>query len=145
VIHNTTRASQPHPVRTFITSPLLQKKGGKPARAEPRQEEETSSSSSNAASDDPFDFSELETGIIKAHDQLKDELSKLRAGGRFNPELVENLRVSLVNKDKESGKETARLGDLAQVVPRGRVLGVMVGEKDVSSRSTNHRAQKASS
>jgi len=86
----------------------------------------------SATSDDPFDFSELETGITKAHDKLKDDLSKLRAGGRFNPELVENLRVSLVNKDNESGKQSVRLGDVAQVVPRGRVLGIMVGEKDVS-------------
>lgn len=110
------------------------KKGGKPSRVEPRSDEASSSPSnaSAAGSDDPFDFSELESGISKAHDKLKDELSKLRAGGRFNPELLENLRVQLVNKDKESGKESVRLGDVAQVVPRGRVLGVMVGEKDVS-------------
>lgn len=120
--------------RAFTTGALLQKKGNKAARSEARSDDSASATSntSSAASDDPFDFSELEAGITKAHEKLKDDLSKLRAGGRFNPELVENLRVSLVNKDKDSGKQSVRLGDVAQVVPRGRVLGVMVGEKDVS-------------
>ena len=40
---------------------------------------------------------------------------------------MENLRVAL-SKD---AKETVRLGDLCQVVPRGRVLQVLVGEKEV--------------
>jgi ribosome recycling factor len=58
---------------------------------------------------------------------LKDELSKLRTGGRFNPETLENLRVRL---DKDS-KKTERLGDLAQVLPKtGRSLMILVGEKE---------------
>jgi hypothetical protein len=59
---------------------------------------------------------------------LKDDLSKLRAGGRFNPELLENLRVQ---PDKNS-QSKVRLSDVAQVVPKGRTVQVLVGEKDVS-------------
>jgi len=121
--------------RTFTTTPSLQKKKDKPSKS---RESDSSSSSSSSKSptpsssttttnDDPFDFSELETALARAHDRLKDDLSKLRAGGRFNPELVENLRVSL---DKNS-KETFKLGDLAQVVPRGRVLNLIAGDGDV--------------
>jgi ribosome recycling factor len=44
--------------------------------------------------------------------------------------VLENLRVHL---NKES-KNTERLGDLAQVLPKGgRSLMIIVGEKDVSS------------
>ena len=60
---------------------------------------------------------------------MKSELAKIKAGGR-NPESIENVRVKL-NKEKGS-KETVKLGDLASVVPRGRNVGVLVGEKDVS-------------
>lgn len=58
---------------------------------------------------------------------MRDDLSKLRAGGRFNPELLENLRVQ---PDKSSASKV-RLSDVAQVVPKGRTVQVLVGEKDV--------------
>ena len=58
---------------------------------------------------------------------LTHELAKLRAGGRFNPEVIENLRVTLV---KGSGA-TERLGDIAQVIAVGRRVKVVVGEKEV--------------
>lgn len=76
---------------------------------------------------DPYDFSELEGGIEKAQSKLRDDLSKLRAGGRFNPEVLESLRVQVV----KDSKGTERLADLAQVVPRGRTLNLIVGEKEV--------------
>ena len=38
-----------------------------------------------------------------------------------------------VEKDGQTAATTVRLGDLAQVVPRGRVLEVVVGEREVSS------------
>ncbi|KAI9719998.1 MAG: hypothetical protein M1812_003123 [Candelaria pacifica] len=82
---------------------------------------------SSKTGSDPFDLSELQAGIQKAIEKLKNELSKLRSGGRFNPELLENLAVSL---DKKS-KHTTRLKELAQVVPRGgRTVVIYVGEKD---------------
>lgn len=80
--------------------------------------------------EDPYDFSTLESGIEKVLEKLKNDLSKLRTGGRFNPEVLENLRVHLVKDSKASEK----LGDLAQVLPKGgRSLMILVGEKDVSS------------
>ncbi len=91
-----------------------------------------------AAAEDPYDLSELEDGISRAQEQLKNDLSKLRSGGRFNPEVIDNLRVRV---DKAS-KETARLGDLAQVVPRGRMLNVMVGEKDVRAPEAGQRLEQ---
>ena len=78
--------------------------------------------------EDPFDFSTLQDGLDKVLHKLKDDLSKLRSGGKFNPEVLENIRVHL---SKES-KASERLGDLAQVLPKGgRSLMILVGEKDV--------------
>jgi ribosome recycling factor len=70
----------------------------------------------------------LQQGIDKSLEKLKNDLSKLRTGGRFNPEVLEALRVKL-SKD---GKESFRLGDLAQVLPKGgRSVQLLVGEQDV--------------
>ncbi len=109
--------------RTFTASPSFLKKGGKENNK--RNVEVAAAATVDV---DPFDFSQLEAGIQKAIDKLKDELSKLRAGGRFNPETLEALRVQLV----KGSKETVKLGELAQIVPKGgRAVIVMVGEKDV--------------
>jgi len=91
------------------------------------REKEESASSQSAEVDDPYDFSTLNAGIEKSLEKLKNDLSKLRTGGRFNPEVLENLRVHLVKDSKAS----ERLGDLAQVLPKsGRSLMILVGEKD---------------
>jgi ribosome recycling factor len=75
-----------------------------------------------------LDLSVLHDGVADALKRLKDDLSKLRAGGRLNPDVIENLRVHL-----KGDKESVRLGDLAQVIPKGgRTLTIMVGEEDVS-------------
>lgn len=126
----TTRTQQPQQCtlpnrRPFSTSPSLLKKGGKAARDESKAQ--ASSQKDAAPADDPNDFSALEADIATAVERLKDDLSKLRAGGRFNPELLENLRVQ---PDKNSGSKV-RLSDVAQVVPKGRTVQVLVGEKDV--------------
>jgi len=100
------------------------KKKGKAER-----EAEESSPSSTAEAEDPFDFTTLQAGIQKALEKLSNDLAKLRTGGRFNPETLENVRVHLVKDSKAS----ERLGDLAQVLPKGgRSVMVLVGEKDVS-------------
>lgn len=114
------------PRRSFATSAHLLKKGGK-------QENKRNATDTEAVVD-PFDFTELEAGIQRALDRLKEDLSKLRAGGRFNPDFLEALRVHLVKGSKES----VRLGDLAQAVPRGgRTIVVLVGEAEVSSTLFN--------
>jgi ribosome recycling factor len=120
--------------RSFSNSSILFKgKGSKTKKAKARQaeeeEEEEDTNESRETVDDPFDFSTLDEGIQRALEKLKSDLSKLRTGGRFNPEVLENLRVHL-NKDS---KHSERLGDLAQVLPKGgRSLVILVGEKDVS-------------
>jgi ribosome recycling factor len=82
----------------------------------------------NTASEDPSDLSQLELGIATAVSRLKDELTKLRTGGRLCPETIESLRVQL----SKGTKETARLGELAQVVPKGgRMVAVLVSEESV--------------
>ncbi|KAL4798141.1 Hsp70 protein-domain-containing protein [Aspergillus venezuelensis] len=79
----------------------------------------------NAASEDPLDLTQLDHGIATAVSRLKDELSKLRMGGRLSPETIENLRVRL---GKET-KETVKLGELAQIVPKGgRMVTILVSE-----------------
>ncbi|KAL6239426.1 hypothetical protein BDW75DRAFT_227302 [Aspergillus navahoensis] len=80
----------------------------------------------NVAPEDPLDLTQLELGIATAVSRLKDELSKLRMGGRLSSETIESLRVQL----SKAGKETVKLGELAQVVPKGgRMVAVLVSEE----------------
>lgn len=111
----------------FSTSRSLSKKGGKAAREEKQSAQKDPGAA--VAAEDPSDFSALEADIAAAVERLKDDLSKLRAGGRFNPEVLENLRV----QPEKSSNAKVKLGDLAQVVPKGRTVQVIVGEKDVSA------------
>lgn len=125
----TIRSAAVHHNRKLSASPGLHKKGGKAARDE-KQAASKSKDSNDALSDDPFEFSTLEGDIANTIERLKNDLSKLRAGGRFNPEVVENLRVQA---DKD-GKHTAKLNDLAQVIPKGRTVQILVGEQDVGHK-----------
>ena len=111
-----------HPLRTLTTTPVLSKKGGKQEskRTVPLNAEKTKGL-------DPFDFSDLEAAVARAHERLKHDLSKIKAGGK-DPEVIENVRVRLTKGEKQ----TEKLGDVASVVPRGRNVAVLVGEKDVS-------------
>ena len=63
---------------------------------------------------------------------MRDDLSKLRAGGRFNPEVLEDLRV----QPDKNNKQTVKLSDLAQVILKGRTVQILVGEKDVDPYSS---------
>jgi ribosome recycling factor len=111
--------------RNFANSPTLYKKKDK-AKKSPAPEPEESAS---IPTEDPFDLSKLHDGISAAVTRLKDDLSKLRAGGRFNTTLLEGLKVQL---SKES-KDSVKLGDLAQVVPKGgRMVTLLAAEEDVS-------------
>lgn len=75
---------------------------------------------------DPYDFSVLSKGIEQAHAKLRKRLSKLHGGGKLNPEVIEALKVRL-----DKGPVTERLSNVAQVIPRGRTLQVIAGEKEV--------------
>jgi hypothetical protein len=77
---------------------------------------------------DPYDLSQLQDGIAATVSRLKDELSKLRVGGRLNTEALESLRV----QPSKASKETVKLGELAQVVPKGgRMVTILASEEDV--------------
>lgn len=60
-----------------------------------------------------------------AIERLKTDLSKLRPGGRFNPELLETLRV----QPQKTSNNTYPLSDLAQVIPKGRTMQILVSEE----------------
>ena len=109
------------------------KKGAKAAREDKASTTPTNSKgvASSTTNDDPFDFTTLEADIASAIERVKHDLSKLRAGGRFNPEVLENLRV----QPERSSNQTVKLSDVAQVIPKGRVVQIMVGEKDVRTIS----------
>lgn len=110
--------------RGLSTTPALLKKKDK-TKASPVPE---SPSNPSAKSEDPFDLSQIDLGIATATGRLKDELSKLRAGGRFNTDSLESLRVQL-GKDAQG---SIRLRDVAQVVPKGgRMVTVLVSEEEV--------------
>ncbi|KAL5333227.1 ribosome recycling factor-domain-containing protein [Aspergillus crustosus] len=80
----------------------------------------------NASDEDPLNLTELELGIAAAVSRLKDELSKLRIGGRLSTESIENLRIQL----SKGSKETVKLGEVSQVVPKGgRMVTVLVSEE----------------
>lgn len=127
--------------RSFSTTSQLSKKGNKAAKAA-ATESASPPPSKSAPADDPLDFTILEAEIASSLEVLKTDLSKLRTGGRFNPELLENLRVQ---PDKNSN-ETVKLNDLAQVIPKGRTVQILVSEKEyikpvttaiISSRTLN--------
>lgn len=111
--------------RTFVNSPALYKKKDKAKKTSGPSD---SDSGLSAPAEDPFDLSQLDHGISTAISRLKDDLSKLRAGGRFNTASLETLKVSL-SKDSN---ETVRLGDLAQVVPKGgRMVTILAADEEV--------------
>jgi ribosome recycling factor len=117
--------------RTFTTSSSLLKKGGKANKAHARSDSSppVTDLSGSTPTDEAYDMSGLESQTLKAIERLTHDLSQLRSGGRLNPDVVESLKVSLGTA--REGKETVRLGDIAQVVPKGRVLHVMCGEQEV--------------
>lgn len=116
-------------IRSFSSSTTLHKKAGKANKAHTVSDSTppVNDLSGSTAADEAYDMSGLEARILKAIERLTHDLSQLRSGGRLNPEIVESLKVT-IGTGKE-GKETVRLGDIAQVVPKGRLLNVMVGDQ----------------
>ncbi|OGM39962.1 putative Hsp70 chaperone (HscA) [Aspergillus bombycis] len=110
----------------FSTCPLLFKKKDK-TKSGSSSSPDARPPKAAAVSEDPYDLAQLHHGIAVAVCRLKDDLSKLRMGGRLNTDAIENLRVQL----SKGSKETLKLGDLAQVVPKGgRMVAVLVSEED---------------
>ncbi|PSK60713.1 hypothetical protein B9Z65_863 [Elsinoe australis] len=115
----------PHAARSFSTSPALLKKKNKGGSAADDTPARNDRSAKAEATDDPFDLSHLEDDLTKATEKLKTDLSKLRSGGRFNPQVLEVLRV----QPEKDVKTTYPLQDLAQIVPRsGREIQILVND-----------------
>lgn len=129
---NSLRILALHPTtRLFSSTPLPQKKKDRKDYSDntkSSKKKDATPEPTSTIADDPFDLSTLEAGIEKATTKLHADLSLLRTGGRFNPEKLESVRVVV---DKEGGR-SERLGDLAQVLPKGgRSLNILVGEAEV--------------
>lgn len=91
------------------------------------------------------DLTDYKNAIAKTHESLKIDVKKMGPGGLGRDlEGLEALKVQVANPEKlgqEQGQgqgraatttTTTRLGDLAQVVPRGgKTVAVLVGDKDV--------------
>lgn len=123
----------PHATRAFSNSQTLYKKKDKAKKGAATEQSDDDkplkNSSGGAVPDDPSDLSQLQNDIAASVSRFKDDLSKLRAGGRLNTEVIEDFRVHLTKGSKDSVK----LGDLAQVVPKGgRMVTVLAAEEDVS-------------
>ncbi|KAL8967708.1 MAG: hypothetical protein Q9197_005289, partial [Variospora fuerteventurae] len=128
-----TTAQQRYP---FTTTPWpLSKHGGKKASKNTVSvnAQKTSSLDDNT---DPNDFSALEANIEKIVTGLRDDVRRIKPGG-VDVEAVGEIRVALkkaggsaVKGGKAGRKDVVKVGELAQVVPRGRVLVLLVAEKE---------------
>ncbi|KAF2151987.1 ribosome recycling factor [Myriangium duriaei CBS 260.36] len=121
--YNTTSITPTRCAQQFSTSPYLQKKKNKTRDADDTPAQDSSSPAAQEV--DPFDLSILESDLDSALERLKNALSQLRSGGRFNPAALEALRV----QPEKDNKATYPLRDLVQVVPRGgRELHLLVND-----------------
>lgn len=120
-------------LRSFSKFPPLWKKAGKANKSHAKTDSSppVGQAGQPTPTDEIYDMGELEQSILKAIEKLTHDLAQLRSGGRLNPDIVESLKVQLGTAGQ--GKETVRLGDIAQVVPRGRVLNVICGDDAVST------------
>ncbi|KAI0444879.1 ribosome recycling factor [Xylaria telfairii] len=130
----------PQGARAFHTSPISHKKKKeepqKSKRGKPTDTPTKSSSSSSSDADDgpkhpqpspeePLNFADVESRLQKHVEHFKGLLKKTQTGGRFDPEVVGALAVTV---DKKAG-EAYPLRELAQVVPRGgRAVSLLVHE-----------------
>ncbi|KAL8818961.1 MAG: hypothetical protein Q9191_007831, partial [Dirinaria sp. TL-2023a] len=130
--------------RQLSTSPPLLGRGGGGKKEQKRTVGINADKTKDEALDDALDFSGFQHAIGKATNHLKAQLSKLRTGG-LDLEAIESLNVNINGtasagggggggskrdgrKKREDG--VVRLGDIAQVVPKGRTVVIIVGEKD---------------
>ncbi|KAF2739766.1 ribosome recycling factor [Polyplosphaeria fusca] len=119
----------PSAVRTLSTTNSLLKKAGKANKTKARSDSSPPTTiTPSTPTDEAYDVSGIEAAVLTAIEHLTHDLSQLRSGGRVNPEIVESLKVQLGTQ--REGKQTVKLKDIAQVVPKGRLLNVMCGEQE---------------
>ncbi|KAI4118331.1 MAG: hypothetical protein LQ345_001593 [Seirophora villosa] len=137
----TVRSQQQQQQRhSFITTPpRLSRQGGKKASKDTVSVNAHKTSSLNDAN--PSDFSALEANIETIVAGLRDNVKRIKPGG-VDVEAVGDVRVTLKkpgggsssssssDKGGKGARDVVKVGELAQVVPRGRVLVLLVGEKE---------------
>ncbi|KAI0456373.1 ribosome recycling factor [Xylaria acuta] len=137
----------PHGTRAFHASPPAHKKKKedtqKPGRGKPAEKPAKSSSTTTTTAtttsvdaddgprhpqpspDEPLDFADVDSRLQRHAEHFRASLKKMHTGGRFDPDAVGALRVTV---DKGAG-EAYPLRELAQVVPRGgRAVSLLVHE-----------------
>ncbi|KAI8959684.1 ribosome recycling factor [Daldinia sp. FL1419] len=76
--------------------------------------------------EEPLNFADVESRIRRHDEHHRELLKKMRAGGRFNPDIVGALRVQ---PDRKDPGVTYPLREVAQVVARGgRTISVIAHE-----------------
>ncbi|KAG5957620.1 hypothetical protein E4U58_005746 [Claviceps cyperi] len=129
--------------RTFHTSPpIFKKRKVAPAsNSPPRSSNNTSSSPGSAAEksapnpEDPLDFSSLHAAFAATDVHFKAQLQTVLHGGRFNPDNLGALPVTIKPSEEANGAHktttTFPLRELAQVVPRsGRTISLLVNDRE---------------
>lgn len=133
----------PRGTRAFHASPAI-RKAKKNSKAESRKHDTKSgaapnngSSGSNGAEDgskhpqpspeDPLNFADVESRLKREAEHFRAVFKKVHAGGRFDPDVIGALSVTV---DKKAGTSYP-LRELAQIVPRGgRAVSLLVHEAD---------------
>ncbi|KAI8951880.1 ribosome recycling factor [Xylaria longipes] len=128
--------------RAFHASPTShrnKKQDRKPAHQKPTEKPVKSTSTSTSTStdsndgpkhpqpspDEPLNFADVESRLQQHAEHFRALLKKMQTGGRFDPDMVGALRVTV---DKKA-EEVYPLRELAQVVPRGgRAVSLLVHE-----------------
>ncbi|PTB68853.1 ribosome recycling factor [Trichoderma citrinoviride] len=142
-------SSTPSSARSFNTSAsLLKKRKIAPASNSPSHSHSPSSStppsspkadkSSNNNSpqpnpEDPLDFSSVLAAYATIDAHFKAQLQAVLHGGRFNPDVLGALPVTVKSPDdpEHHAKATFPLRELAQIVPRsGRIISLLVNERE---------------
>jgi hypothetical protein len=79
-----------------------------------------------------FDFSDLDSDILKSIERMTHKLSELRAGGRLNPTILEGLSVNL----EKSSTDRVKIKDIAQVVSKGQYIHIILSDEEVCRTDT---------
>ncbi|KAI9171722.1 Glutarate-semialdehyde dehydrogenase [Paramyrothecium foliicola] len=126
--------------RCFSSSPSLYKKRGKVAPAtnsskpagSDKNQQAASSGKGSGAEVDPLDTSPLTSAFTSVDAHHKEQLQTLLRGGRFNPNSLGALPVSVKDEaDEAGGTRIFPLRELAQVVPRSgsRTVSLLLNDR----------------
>ncbi|KAH0492534.1 hypothetical protein TgHK011_007482 [Trichoderma gracile] len=145
IAHKPSISSSPSSARPFNTSASLLKKrkiapasnSPSPSTPSPSSSSKPDKSSNNDKSspqpnpEDPLDFSSLLAAYATIDAHFKSQLQAVLHGGRFNPDVLGALPVTVKSHDEDHAKTTFPLRELAQIVPRsGRIISLLVNERE---------------